>query len=221
MSWLREAPEGIGARGLMKGRLGVLSGTFNPPTRAHLALAAAAVRRVRLEEVLFVLPEQPPHKQELAATFAERAEMLRLAVTAESRFSAATVGPGLFLDIHRAVAPHYPTDVRMFFLAGRDAGERILLRWPYDDPRAALRAMFQRFDVVIASRGGPFAVEGHPALAPYAGKIHRLDLGTEYEKISATRARECLAAGRAAGRFLAAEVEAFIRARGLYGSHSQ
>ena len=41
-------------------RLGILPGTFNPVTVAHLALAHAALRHV--DEVVFVLPRVFPHK---------------------------------------------------------------------------------------------------------------------------------------------------------------
>ena len=42
-------------------RLGILPGTFNPPTRAHVALAEAALGEV--DEALFVLPRSFPHKE--------------------------------------------------------------------------------------------------------------------------------------------------------------
>ena len=48
-------------------RLGILPGTFNPPTLAHIALARAALAQV--DEVLFVLPREFPHKPYQGATF--------------------------------------------------------------------------------------------------------------------------------------------------------
>src|ERR1039458_5080843 len=48
-------------------RLGVLPGTFNPVTVAHLALAEAALTIV--DEVVFVLPRQFPHKTYSGAAF--------------------------------------------------------------------------------------------------------------------------------------------------------
>src|SRR5438105_1593079 len=76
-------------------RLGILPGTFNPPTRAHLALARAAEAQV--DEVLFVLPREFPHKAYEGASFEERIEMLRLAVDGEPRFSIASTDAGLFI----------------------------------------------------------------------------------------------------------------------------
>jgi hypothetical protein len=43
-------------------RLGILGGAYNPITFAHLALADAVVQTLGIHEVLFCLPEVPPHK---------------------------------------------------------------------------------------------------------------------------------------------------------------
>ena len=160
LRWLRRAPAGIVTSASAGGRpepsaprLGVLSGTFNPPTRAHLALAEHASRELRLDEVLFVLPETPPHKKQLEASLEDRAEMLLRALAGSKEFSAAIATHGLFLDIHRALAPHYPPGTRVFFLVGEDAAERILLDWPYEDPAQALEEMFRRFEFAVARRG--------------------------------------------------------------------
>src|SRR5437899_1696718 len=122
LRWLRRAPAGISVKGAdapRPPRLGVLSGTFNPPTRAHLALAEAALAALALEEVLFVLPEVLPHKDQLEASLEAREEMLLLAIARNPKFSAGVTSHGLFLDIHRAVVPHFPTDTRTYFLTGR------------------------------------------------------------------------------------------------------
>ena len=76
-------------------RLGVFPGTFNPITVAHLARAEAALTLV--DEVVFVLPRQFPHKDYSGATFAERVELLSSAPDPERPFSIATCPGGLFL----------------------------------------------------------------------------------------------------------------------------
>ena len=69
-------------------RLGVLPGTFNPPTVAHLALARAALAEV--DEVVFVLPQVFPHKHYWGASFEQRVSMLRSALHSEAAFSIAS-----------------------------------------------------------------------------------------------------------------------------------
>src|SRR5260370_15230746 len=65
-------------------RLGILPAAFNPPTRAHLALAQAALSTV--DEVLFVLPRGFPHKAYEDATFDQPVQLLMTATRAAPRY---------------------------------------------------------------------------------------------------------------------------------------
>lgn len=195
---------------------GVLSGRFNPPTLAHLALAAAALDQLALHEIVFVLPENPPHKQELAPSHAERAEMLLLATEAESRYSVAVTRDGLFLDIYRALKPHLPPDARILFLAGRDAAERILLHWPYVDSERALAEMFAAFEVAVADRSGQFTIPPQAPARRFAERIHRLNLPPEFDALSATAVRERLRRGEPIWDCVPEPVARYIYRRHLY-----
>jgi hypothetical protein len=93
-------------------RLGVFSGTFNPPTLAHLLLAREAARQLAPDEFLFVVPEVPPHKADLEAALADRAEMLKRTLAGEARFTAALSSHGLLINIHRALVPEYPSGTK-------------------------------------------------------------------------------------------------------------
>lgn len=215
LRWLRRAPAGITpreARAPGQSRLGVLSGTFNPPTCAHLALAEAALASLALKEVLFVLPEVPPHKKQLEASLDTRAEMLLLAIARNPKFSAAITSHGLFLDIHRAVVPHYPAGTQMYFLTGRDAAERILLRWPYPNPQQAFAEMFARFELAVAGRRGRFQIPPDSPAARYAKKTHPLEMPPGMEELSATLARERVARGESVETLVPKEVADYIAA---------
>jgi nicotinate (nicotinamide) nucleotide adenylyltransferase len=216
LRWIGRARDGIASHSGTAMRLGVLSGTFNPPTCAHLQLAEAAARQLALDEVLLVVPEIPPHKAELAAGLADRAEMLRRAVAGQRRFSAAVSTHGLLVDIHYALAPHYPPATREYFLLGGDAAERILLRWPYTHRAEALAEMFAYFEFAVADRGKRFELPAHDLATRYAGKIHSLALPPEWELVSASRAR-CLAAdGASLDGVVVPEVAEYIALHGLY-----
>src|SRR5579885_2054867 len=154
--WLRQAPQGIHARRPAAPRLGVLSSPFNPPTRAHLALAEAALTQLDLHEVVCVLPARLPHKPELELPLSVRADLLRRALENHPRMGAALCSGALLLEIYEALAPVYPAGTRVYFLLGSDAAERILLAWPYPDRAAALAAMFSRFEVAVADREKKF-----------------------------------------------------------------
>ena len=55
--------------------LGILAGSFNPPTIAHLELAQAASQQV--DTLIFVVPRAFPHKDYSGATLEQRIEMLQ------------------------------------------------------------------------------------------------------------------------------------------------
>lgn len=165
-------------------RLGILPGTFNPPTCAHIALAHAALSDV--DEVVFVLPREFPHKQFDKASFAERIEMLLQAAT-EPGFSIASTQGGLFIDIAHECREAYG-DAALSLLCGRDAAERIV-NWDYGDP-AAFASMLDEFDLRVASRGGEYEPPEH--LAP---RIHTLPIESGYDDLSATDVRERIARG--------------------------
>jgi nicotinate-nucleotide adenylyltransferase len=165
-------------------RLGILPGTFNPITVAHIGLAQAALELV--DEVVFVLPRAFPHKPYAGASFTERVKMLNTALAGEPAFSIAATGPGLFIEIAEACRAVYGDQTRQSFLCGRDAAERIL-GWDYGDPATAVR-MLQQFDLLVADRSGEY--QPPPGLSQ---AIRRLPLAAHFDPVSATEVRERIA----------------------------
>src|SRR5438309_2273406 len=92
-------------------RLGILPGSFNPVTVAHLALARAALSQV--DEVVFVLPRLFPHKDYSGASFEERLELLCTATDGEPRWSVALSDGGLFVEIANECRAAYGPGVRL------------------------------------------------------------------------------------------------------------
>ena len=64
----------------------MLGGTFDPVHRAHLHLARAALKQLRLDSVMWIPAGQPSHRQTPLAPAAHRLEMVRLATAGEPRF---------------------------------------------------------------------------------------------------------------------------------------
>jgi nicotinic acid mononucleotide adenylyltransferase len=77
--------------------VGVVAGSFNPPTIAHQELVYAAGFHV--DEVVCVVPGLLPHKEYFGATLRQRLEML--AGAGMLPYSIATSEKGLFIDIAR------------------------------------------------------------------------------------------------------------------------
>jgi nicotinate-nucleotide adenylyltransferase len=167
-------------------RLGILPGTFNPVTVAHVALGRAALNLV--DEVLFALPRALPHKEYTGASFVQRLEMLHTALRGQPGFSIAATGGGLFVEIAEECRVEYGPDVRLTFLCGRDAAERIA-GWDYGR-EGAFAQMLRRFDLLVAARRGEYA----PA-PEFHHLIRALPLPDSLDQISATEVRERMARG--------------------------
>lgn len=187
-------------------RLGVFAGAFNPPTVAHVALARAALERV--EEVLFVLPRAFPHKDYKGADLDSRLEMLRAAVAKERAFSIAVAESGLFRAIACECREIYGTEVKLAFLCGRDAAERIL-DWDYGGETTPAE-MLREFVLLVAHRRGHLEPPLHVQHA-----IERLDLPGDFDLISSTEVRNRIARGEPWEHLVPEEVRA-LAAR-LYG----
>ena len=182
-------------------KLGILSGTFNPPTRAHLALARAALAEV--DEVLFVLPRVFPHRPYEGAQFEERIAMLKDALASEPCFSIASTARGLFIDIARECRAEYP-EAALIFLCGRDAAERIV-NWDYGES-GAFAKMLEVFELRVAARSGAYVPP-----ASFAERIRPLSIDPGMDDISATEIRERISRGAPWEHLVPAEIVPLVR----------
>ncbi|MEX2264617.1 MAG: hypothetical protein WD696_21865 [Bryobacteraceae bacterium] len=167
--------------------LGILPGSFHPPTRAHLALAQAALQS-KVDEVVFVLPRVFPHKRYEQVGVEDRVRMLKAALADRERVSIASTEKGLFIDIARECLEAYGPGTRLMFICGRDAAERIV-NWDYGTP-GAIHEMLDVFELLVASRGAEY--QPPPELA---SKVHPLALPGGFDSVSATRIRERIGKG--------------------------
>jgi len=186
--------------------LGILPGTFNPITVAHVGLAQAALGAV--DEVVFVLPRRFPHKPYEGASFDQRIAMLQAALAAEPRFSIAAAEAGLFHQIAGAAREAYGPDVRLRLICGRDAAERIV-NWDYGEP-GAIRDMLRRFGLLVAARGGQYQPP-----EDLRDAIEVLPWKSAYEDVSATEVRRRIPAGEEWEHLVPPEVRPMARA--IYG----
>jgi nicotinate (nicotinamide) nucleotide adenylyltransferase len=161
-------------------KLAILPGAFNPPTRAHLAMAEAALSVV--DEVLFALPRAFPHKPYTGAGFEERVELLQAALAGYDRFSLAATEGGLFVEVAREARAVYGESTELFLLCGRDAAERIV-HWDYGAEDSFQRQL-EEFQLLVASRGGPY--EPPPELEH---RVRSITLPSDVETISSSEIR--------------------------------
>ncbi len=166
-------------------RLGVFPGAFNPPTRAHIALAKAALSHV--DEVVLVLPRAFPHKEWEGAGFDDRVRMLERCARAEPRFSIAASERGLFIEIARECRAEYGA-VDLWFLCGADAAERIV-NWDYGEP-GAIGGQLREYGLLVAPRRSEWS-----APAALTDRVVSLMPAESCEDISSTAVRSRVRAG--------------------------
>ena len=146
--------------------VGLFGGTFDPVHLGHVAVARAAARKFRLQQVLFVPSSVPPHRiGRPLSPYHHRFAMLTLALQREKAFipssleappepgvlafSSGRHGPGFSysIDTVRALKMQLGKSDKLFFLIGIDAFMDIA-KW--HEPEALLREV----DFIIASRPG-------------------------------------------------------------------
>jgi nicotinic acid mononucleotide adenylyltransferase len=164
----------------------ILPAAWNPPTRAHLALAEAALGFA--DEVLLALPRVFPHKEFEHASFDLRLEWLRRIAADRPGLGVAVTEGGLFLEMARALRAADPDVERIYIVCGRDAAARFLA-WPYGRGPGAIDQL-REFSLLVAPRDEPFAT---PDLL--RDSIHELDLNAEVRSISSTEIRRRIAQG--------------------------
>jgi nicotinate-nucleotide adenylyltransferase len=182
-------------------KLGVVAGSFNPPTVAHQELVYAAGFLV--DEVLCVVPSVFPHKEFVGATLEQRLKMLASAELAKGA-SIAVSEKGLFIDIARECREHYGADTQLYFVCGRDAAERILT-WDYGRP-GVVEEMLQEFELLVAARGGEFQPPSE-----FQHRVHPLGLQAAHDHVSSTEVRERIGRGEPWEHLVPAEIVERVR----------
>ncbi len=193
--WHR-APQGIAAPGQ---RLGVFSGSFNPPTIAHVRLCEHAERHLRLDEILWLLTVVNVDKPLFGFPLTERLAMMTAVAQERLNWSVAACSHGRFFEKAQAVADAYPTGTQIWFLVGYDTLLRIFEPRFYPDlPMAeALRRFFALTRLAVMPRGDADETATQqflqrPEVRPFADRIVVLPLDPSIRWVSSTLVRHRL-----------------------------
>jgi len=107
-------------------RLGILGGTFNPIHYGHLSAAEEVRDRLKLDRILFIPSNLPPHKyEEEVPSAVQRLEMVRLATTGNPFFEPSEIeikrgGRSYTIDTVEALRKVFP-GTELFFITGLDS----------------------------------------------------------------------------------------------------
>ncbi len=177
-------------------RLAVFPGAFNPPTRAHEAMALAALAHA--DEVVLTLAARMPHKQLAAGETALRLEWMRLLAECDERVSVAVSDGGLFVEMAREARAASGVD-EVSIVCGRDAAERAI-GWDYGDA-PAFSEQLREFSMLVAPRMGHIEVAG-----PLIERVTLLDLDEQLQSLSSTEARRRIETGAHWEEFVPAKI---------------
>ncbi len=191
-------------------RIGLFGGTFDPVTRAHLALARAARDALALDEVRWIPAGQPWQKARAISDAAHREAMVRLAIEGEARMTLDRTeldraGPSYMLDTVRELQAREP-GAEWFLVVGQDqyAGLHTWHGWP---------ELLSRVVLAVADRpGAPAAV--NEAVSRCAHREVPLPL----LDVSATDARRRAAEGQDISSLVPPQVARYIDSHRLYRS---
>jgi nicotinamide-nucleotide adenylyltransferase len=209
------------------GRLGLLAGSFNPPTIAHQELALAGITAGGLDHAWYALSTRTVDKEVVTgAGLEDRLLLLDLLVEADPRLGVLLLNRGLYVDQARLVRAAYPTLGELVFLIGFDKIVQIFDLRYYDDRDAALEQLFALATFLVAPRGDDeapalVALLARPENHRFAGAVRPLDLPPEVREVASSAVRLGLAEGEQPDQTVPPEVTAFVEATGLYADEER
>jgi nicotinate-nucleotide adenylyltransferase len=196
-------------------RIGIMGGTFDPITFAHLFIAENARTEANLDHVLFVPNGHPPHKRNVGATPQQRWEMCSLALLPYDSFSLSDVEMAnrdyyYTLTTLAELKRQYPHD-QLCLIIGSDQALAFGTWSGYDN-------ILSTAELIVAQRP-TFEVNPIEFQREFPAAILTLLDGDFF--VSSTLVRTRLAARRSI-RFLTPDpVVDYIKEHGLYGSRNK
>ncbi len=189
------------------GRVALLSGSFNPPTSAHLLIAERA-KADGCDAAVFVLPAQVAGKEPGGLIAEDRLLALRM-IAPRSGLGIAVASHGLYVEQAEAAARAFP-GAALHFLVGSDKVIQIFDASWYEDRDAALDRLFSLASFTVAPRAadGPRlrALLEAPENRRFADAIRVVALHPSVADLSSTRVRGLLEAGADASGYVAPAV---------------
>jgi nicotinate-nucleotide adenylyltransferase len=201
-------------------RIGIYGGTFDPVHVGHLILAEQAREQGRLDQVWFVPAAQQPLRPNAVTPFAQRVEMLGLAIAGNPAFRVDEIEKELPLPSYtaRMLAAlrlrHPSPENEFYFVLGGDSLES-LPTW--HDPQGIVA----QAGLLVMERRGSRRVSPDelrqalnlPADAPLSLEFVE---NASLIDVSSTDLRQRLREGRTVRYLLPAAVEVYAREKGLY-----
>ena len=106
--------------------IGILGGTFNPIHLGHLVMAQEVFEKLKLDKIIFVPSNIPPHKRKDVVPAAKRYAMVRLAIQGNPAFEVSDceikrAGKSFSIDTAQFLRQQFPVGTKFFFIIGGDS----------------------------------------------------------------------------------------------------
>lgn len=193
-------------------RLGVFGGSFDPPHRAHRALAETALAQLQLDRLLIVPTGQAWHKTRNLSPAVHRVAMVQLAFADLPRVQIDTReldrgGPSYTIDTLRALSSDNPGSA-LFLIIGQDQAAA-LSRWH------EWREIVDMAMICVAGRADPES-DASAFVPPQGVQARFRTLELPISAISATDIRQRVGAGLGIDPLVCAPVARYIVLHRLY-----
>jgi nicotinamide-nucleotide adenylyltransferase len=200
------------------GSVALLSGSFDPMTVAHAALAQEASQRVDLVLLLYSVQTLPKEGDAPPALLPEleRIEILERFCSRSSRIAVGLSSHGLLAEQVAAAKAMFP-DGQVWLVMGSDKVLQILDPKWYEDRDDVLGELFDRAGVLYADRSGEEgqveAVIEAPGNVRWRDRFARLDIPPDVASISSRLVRDRLGAGDDVSRLVVPEARPYLAGR--------
>lgn len=204
---------------MVKRKIALLGGTFDPIHLGHTAVAAHAAKQIEAEKIIFIPTKRSPLKGSFPkASESDRLKMITLATTEDERFEVSDVelkkaGPSYTLETVRDFQQRLGGEATIYWLMGADGIDELPFWYKITE-------LLNECELSVMYRGG--------CKSPDFGKFETLWGRERIEKlqrniiqtpmidISSTRIRSRLAAGLDVTGMLAPSVAEYIHKHKLY-----
>ena len=209
---------------MVKRKIILFGGTFDPIHLGHTAVAAAAADRIGAEKIVFVPAKCSPLKDSFPeAGDDDRLKMIALAIAGNKKFELSNYElikpePSYTLETVRQFQAEYGSETLIYWLMGADGIDE-LPRW------YGIVELIDACNLCVMFRAGC----SPPDFARFTAiwgperveKLQRNVIRTPLIDISSTEIRNGLAAGRDVTKMLSPLVADYIRKHGLYQSKAK
>jgi nicotinic acid mononucleotide adenylyltransferase len=207
----------------MAANVGVMSGSFNPPTLAHCALAESARTRSKLDAVVWTISRITIDKEHVTrASLESRLAILDTLVTNRPNEAVAVINRGLYVSQIEAFRRALPQLRTITFIVGFDKIEQILDKRYYTNRTESLNTLFSQARILVAPRESAeeemlAELFASPENRQWADHVSFLPLDVTLRHISSSHVRERILRDEPIGDIVPPEALALVDAGSFRG----